>query len=66
MLKDIDMPKQKACTKCGKIKPAGEFYIHGTNTTGLFGPCKECHKKAQRERYKNDKKIFDNLIKRGG
>lgn len=41
----------KVCVKCGKQKPATEFYKHPTNADGLQAYCKECQSAASREIY---------------
>jgi hypothetical protein len=38
---DIKPGKYK-CTKCGKIKPASEFYVDGRKKNGISSWCKSC------------------------
>ena len=42
---------EKQCPKCGKIKPAGEFYKRIHRTGGRSSWCKECTRNDQRNRY---------------
>ena len=39
---------EKQCPKCGKIKPAGEFYKEIHRSSGHSGWCKECARNAMR------------------
>jgi len=42
---------EKQCPKCGKIKPAGEFYKEIHRTGGRSSWCKECARNDRRNRY---------------
>lgn len=33
----------KTCSKCGKSKPASEFYKNRRSKDGLYSYCKVCH-----------------------
>lgn len=33
----------KRCSKCGAVKPLGEFYAHGRGLHGRRPDCKRCH-----------------------
>jgi hypothetical protein len=39
---------EKQCPKCGKIKPAGEFYKEIRRNSGHSGWCKECTRNSMR------------------
>jgi hypothetical protein len=41
---------EKQCPKCGKIKPAGEFYKEIYRSCGRSSWCKECARNANRNR----------------
>ena len=43
---------EKQCPKCGKIKPAGEFYKMIHRSTGRSPRCKECTKEARKRHYR--------------
>jgi len=43
---------EKQCPKCGKIKPAGEFYKKIHQSSGRSGWCKECTKEARKRHYR--------------
>ena len=43
---------EKQCPKCGKIKPAGEFYKAICRSGGRSGWCKECTKEARKRHYR--------------
>lgn len=32
----------KECSKCGEVKPAGDFYARKKGTVGLYSACKSC------------------------
>ncbi len=40
----------KRCTRCELVKPASEFYAHRTNSDGLMGACKICHRADAKRR----------------
>jgi len=40
--------KEKKCSKCGGVKPQGEFYIRRRNNDGLTYNCRECSKKYKK------------------
>ena len=44
----------KACTKCGIVKPLGEFYAMSGMRDGHRNDCIECNKAAKRERYRRN------------
>jgi len=43
---------EKQCHKCGKIKPAGEFYRSIYLRSGRSAWCKECTKEASKRHYR--------------
>lgn len=45
---------EKACTKCGQVKPLSEFVKNRKNKDGLACHCKAC-KKAYRDKHKAEK-----------
>jgi len=50
-----DMPKvvvtEKACSRCGAVKPIDDFPVESYSVDGRKAHCKECHARDQRERY---------------
>ena len=49
--KKKDVPEGfKRCSKCGDVKPVGEFYVKNKKTGLLRTSCKECEKEYDRER----------------
>ena len=55
MLEDGDM---KTCSKCGEIKPLGEFSTKGVDRNGnkrVNGRCKPCHKSYMKSYYSDNK-----------
>lgn len=54
-IKKRELPKEKACSDCGVVKPAGEFYARKHyGYLVLMGPCKLCSRKASREWVSNN------------
>ena len=48
--KKKDVPEGfKRCSKCGDVKPVGEFYVKNKKTGLLRTSCKECEKEHVRE-----------------
>ena len=48
--KKKDVPEGfKRCSKCGDVKPVGEFYVKNKKTGLLRTSCKECEKERMRE-----------------
>lgn len=43
--------ESKACTKCGEVKPAAEFYKDRRRKSGLYSWCKECFRGHCRDAY---------------
>ena len=43
---------EKQCPKCGKIKPAGEFYKKFHQSSGRSSWCKECTRAASKRHYR--------------
>jgi len=41
--------KEKRCSKCGEVKPVGQFIKYKKNRDGHRGQCKECGNKARRD-----------------
>lgn len=41
----------KRCSRCGQVKPIGDFYRDKTSKDGLANWCKECHKEVRKEYY---------------
>lgn len=37
----------KTCSKCGELKPGGEFYAHGRSPDGRRPDCKKCHNRGR-------------------
>ena len=44
------VPVEKRCGKCGKVKPASDFYRAQRRATGLSSYCKPCQRADTRER----------------
>ena len=48
----------KKCTKCGEVKPLGEYFKSKRYKDGFYGHCKQCHNKAaERYRKANPEKV---------
>ena len=45
----------KKCSKCGSVKPYGEFYKNCKSADGLTYYCKACHKAHQAGYYGENK-----------
>ena len=45
----------KRCSKCGQVKPIGDFYRNKRAKDGLISYCKQCHKEYQAEWSTNHK-----------
>ena len=55
------MEIEKKCTKCGEVKPVGEFHKCKTKKDGYFTQCKVCrkkHNKKYREENKDKRKEY--------
>lgn len=44
----------RTCTKCKLEKPTSDFYKDSRQSTGIRPNCKECSKRASKEKYNND------------
>ena len=42
---------EKACTKCGEVKPLEEFAVESKVNSGRAAECKECHNARNRKRH---------------
>ena len=40
---------EKACTKCGEVKPLEEFVVESKLKSGRGASCKECHRALSRK-----------------
>lgn len=47
----MDDTKTKECSACHRVLPAQDFYPSKNTPDGLLSRCKECQKKAARQRY---------------
>ena len=45
----------KRCSKCGEVKPVGEFYKHKNRKDGLQSQCKQCQKEYIEKYYEENK-----------
>ena len=50
-----DTPASKACTKCGEVKPLGEFYKKKHGKYGVRADCKVCRADAAAAYYEANK-----------
>lgn len=41
---------EKACKKCGEIKPLSDYHKHRQTSDGRFGKCKKCYNLGVKER----------------
>ena len=48
----MDIPKEKKCFICGRVKPIDEFYKHKDMNDGHLNKCKECTRKYMSDRQK--------------
>ena len=49
------MHSEKACTKCGVVKPLDEFYTDARASDGRGSHCKECCRARRREAWATDR-----------
>jgi len=50
--------EEKKCSKCGKIKPVGEFYKNKEYVTGITSQCKKCHSQNLKRYYRTHRAKF--------
>ena len=48
----------KKCSKCGEIKPVGEFNKSKSSKDGLFAWCKSCQKQYKKKYAEKNKDYF--------
>lgn len=48
----------KKCTKCHLIKDVSEYYTVKAGRGGLYGHCKECHRKQNAEYHRKNRKAI--------
>ncbi len=52
-------PCEKACSKCGQVKPLSEFYTHPHCALRRRRECKECWKAYMRQRFAADPELAE-------
>jgi hypothetical protein len=52
--KILSLPVERACIKCGEIKPLSEFYKCKRGRLGLHSHCKECERERRRKRTREE------------